>query len=510
MNKRLLAAVSAALIFSAQGLSAAADWYGYDDNGYTDYGYDDGYGYDNNYGYDDNNYYADDDQGGYFGDTSTSSVNDDIPVVDPLKDAPVVVKLVPTKIVDKKFSAELYLDTNTDISSVDLTITYDSNTLKLNKSKVNKKIGGSIAAAETQPGTIQFQYISDGTASMAEESSEESSSEDENSSDSSGVDVAGVKPSFLTLDMEVVDVTERSSVLYITVNSLKDTSNTELTYRSDGTIIQIEGAVPFDPASDESMYTELRVAKSDSKIPYESLGFTNVKQITFADTTVAEAADNGINTLSFGLTNMTVEFNDGTFKYYRLVVSDSVPVVQTQAPVQEQQPQVSEQAVSPDGGIVKTETKSSSRMKYLIIYILVIIGIIAIFAEYFAFFGNPYKKFFAVLKKRKSEKAALAAAMQEDEMNFEQESEQSSEEVINDDTEYGDETDNNEDIPYDEPVEQSAETESYEYENSYDSEESDEDTQPEEYEYNSDTNSIDGTFFNDEEIDDTENTTDEN
>ena len=200
-------------------------------------------------------------------------------------------------------------------------------------------------------------------------------------------------------------------------------SMTEVTYRADGTIIQIEGAVPVDAAADESMYTELRVARSDSKILFDSIGLQNVKQATLSDATIATADEKGLTTLADGLTNMTVEFNDGSVKYYRLVVTETAPVVTTQAAESaapsEVQPAAAEtEAVAvADGEIVKTQTKSNEKIKYLIIYIAVILGIIAIFAEFFFFFGNPYKRAFALMSKRKSEKDAMQEALYGDDDN---------------------------------------------------------------------------------------------
>ncbi len=439
MKTRLLAAVSACLLLSAQALTVSAD-YGWDD-GYTDYGYTD-YGtgdYDTwddgtaDYGYTDQTASADDDTGYYTStDSDSSSASDDVPLVDPFKDAPFTVKLTPTKIADKKFSAELFIDGNTDVSAADLTITYDSKVLKLNKTTISKKVKGTLAAAETSPGTVQLQYTSDGGTQTYDESSETDSTDS----------AAETKPGYLVLDFEIIDTTERSTVLYITVNSLRDMSMTEVTYRADGTIIQIEGAVPVDAAADESMYTELRVARSDSKILFDSIGLQNVKKATLSDATIATADEKGLTTLADGLTNMTVEFNDGSVKYYRLVVTETAPVVTTQAAESaapsEVQPAAAEtEAVAvADGEIVKTQTKSNEKVKYLIIYIAVILGIIAIFAEFFFFFGNPYKRAFALMSKRKSEKDAMQEALYGDDDTYPNDENNSAD---GEDTEYPDE-----------------------------------------------------------------------
>ncbi|SDA24263.1 hypothetical protein SAMN02910447_02478 [Ruminococcus sp. YE71] len=485
MKNRLLAVFSACLLVSAQAVSASADWndYGYTDYDYTEYDYND-YGTADN-GYSDNGNWdynsitidqnTDDDTGYYTGTESadSSSQDDDVPLVDPFKDAPVTVKLLPTKIVDKKFSAELFIDANTDITAADLTISYDSKVLKLNKSTISKEVKGTLAAAETAPGTIQLQYTSDGSSQSNNDSSEESTDSDSSSK------AEEKKPSYLTLDFEITDVTERSTVLYITVNSLRDLSSTEVTYRADGTIIQIEGAVPVDASADESMYSELRVARSDSLIAYDSIGLTNVKQVTVSDTNVATADEKGLKTLADGLTNMTVEFTDGTVKYYRLVVSETAPVITTQAADGNAQPVISNGQVVSDpaaadngaGGITKTETKSSAKVKYFIIYIVALLGIIAIFAEFFFFFGNPYKKAFAVMRKRKSEREAMQEALYGEENGFfpEEQPEENSEE-------YYDETQPEE---YEGEPQEYSDSEYPEDEDNYD--EQYEDEQPEEY-----------------------------
>ncbi len=462
MKKKLMAVFSACLLIAAQALTVSADWNDWN-TGYNDY-------YDNttNYEYNDNtwdNTWTDtttdssytgqlsdnEDDIGYYtdsdSDSGSSSQNDDVPIADPFKDAPVTVKLLPTKIVDKKFTAELYIDGNTDITAADLTITYDSKVLKLNKTTINKKIKGTLAAAETAPGTVQLQYTSDGGSQESYDDSSETTDSD------SSPQAEENKPGYITLDFEIIDATERSTVLYISVNSLRDLSATEVTYRADGTIIQIEGAVPVDAAADESMYSELRVAKSDSLVLFESIGLTNVKQVTFSDTKIATAEEKGIRTLEDGLTNMTVEFADGSIKYYRLVVSETAPVVTTTAAEGEQPVVTESQTAQPavaepenTGEIIKTETKSDEKVKYMIIYVLVLVAVIAIFAEFFYFFGNPYKRAFAVMSQRKSEKQAMQEALYGEENGFYPEEQEPDEDSYEDD--YTDSYDGSEEAPY--------------------------------------------------------------
>ncbi len=377
MKRKALAAVGAALVFAVSGTAAYAD-YGYDggdygyDNGYT---YDDGYSYD--YGYDDT--WTDqtyDDGTGYYDDgtgysdavTELESGTDSV-LTEADLNKPAVITLVPSKIKNESFTADLKIESNHKITAADLTVNYDSNVVKLVNNRINTEAGGDAAAAETQPGTLQYQMTN-----------------------AAGSDW---KESYLTLKFQITELTERSTVLYIAVNSLTDEENNELTYRADGTIIQIEGAVEIDPSADESMYTELRVAKSDSPIAFESIGLTDVKSAAFTDKSVADLTEGGFATLKIGITNLTIEHNDGSLAYYRLVVADPADLT---APAEETAP-AETVATTQETGIVKTETgHSPKKIMYILIYVVVLIAVIAVIVEFFIYYGNPYKKTADILK----------------------------------------------------------------------------------------------------------------
>lgn len=365
MRKKLFAAfASAALVFS-QAATVYADYgydygYGYDDYGNYDYGYDT-YGYDT-YGYDDgtsaDNY---NDGTGY----TYSAADDGTSSADPTKDQPATVVLEPGKIEDKKFSAKLKINSNSAITAADITVSYDPEVFKVVSSKVNEEAGGEAVATELSAGTFQYIY----TNALGSEWEEE----------------------YLTVDFEIVDPTERSSALYITVNSLLNTSQHEITATADGTVIQIEGAVPVDASADESMYSELRVAKIDRPISYDSLGLKEVKAVTFEDGSLATADENGITTLAEGITNMTVEFNDGTFKYYRLVISAQKEAEQaaaeTASAADEEQPAQTESA---EGAITKTQTGNAGGVMKIIIFVVIVLAVAAIVIEYIMIVKKPF------------------------------------------------------------------------------------------------------------------------
>lgn len=404
MKKRLLAAAAALLLLASQSVCAAADW-GYDN-------------YDYNYGYEDYNYYGDQgwtdntwtdntwtdntgtDDGtqtdeGTVTDVTPDSSSESDSKPDTSNNVPVNVVLAQSAIQNKLFTVDVKLDTKSKITGIDLTILYDPNVLKLTGSVVNKKAAskqGKGVAAETETGTIQYQF------------------NDPNGSE--------WKESFLTLSFEVVDPLEKSSAIYTKVNSILDEYATPLSYRADGTIVQIAGAVEYDAKDDESMYTELRVAKSDTPLTLDSLGFQNVASVQIDDKKLASTDNKSITTLGIGLTNMSVEFTDGTKKYYRLVVAESAPKAvvpitgNTEVPEADKAvtevgsisaaPEAAEEQAKPaDTGLTKTETRNKSKVKYLIIYILVLVALIAVIVEFFVFYGNPYAKTAAILRQRK-------------------------------------------------------------------------------------------------------------
>ncbi|MCD7741259.1 MAG: hypothetical protein LUI06_03540 [Ruminococcus sp.] len=272
------------------------------------------------------------------------------------------------KIEDNRFTAQLLITSPNLVTAADLTINYDDEVLDLLSQQVNESAGGTAVAAETEDGVLQYQYANAYGSDWEE--------------------------SYLTMEFEIIDTSERSSVIYISVNSLLDDSQNELTYRSDGSIVQIAGAVEVDAAGDASMYTELKVTKSETAYLFESLGIYDAASVTIEDGEYATADETSITTLSSGITNVMVEFNDGTVGYYRLVISE--PETQSEEYVE------AAVTIDEDGDITKTESNSSQRKKYLIIYLLVIAAVIAIIIEFFYFFGNPYAKTARLLKERRS------------------------------------------------------------------------------------------------------------
>lgn len=374
MKRKLLAAASAAIIFAMHATAVSAE-------------YDYGYGYNYDYGYSDNTYgdtYTDDTDITYdyqtmYNDSAAAADNnlygEDTSSADPTENQPVSVTLTPGKIQDKKFTVQLKIDAKKLITAADITITYDKSVLKVNSNTINEAAGGTAAGSVMEDGIFQYVYANPLGSEFKEH--------------------------YLTLDMEVVDPTVRSSVLYITVNSMLDEENHEMTCVADGAIIQIEGAVPVDAGSDESMFTELRVAKSYNAISYESMGLKNVKSVTLEDGELATADDKGITTLADGITNMTVAYEDGTFEYFRLVISS--PKVDADsfdeaAPV----------AAAPTN-IVKTETRNNLKIKQLLIFVIAVIGIIMLMLEFLFIVVRPGRAFAAVraAKPKKEKKNAF-------------------------------------------------------------------------------------------------------
>ena len=407
MKKRIFAAAAALLMLASQSVCAAADW-GYDDtaqygdqtwtdNTWTDNTWTDNTWTDNTWT--DNtwtdNTWTDETQTGDESGSDSSSTDDSH--ADSANNIPVNVILEQSPIVDKKFTLDLKFSTQSKVTGADLTVLYDPAVLKMTGAVANKKAAkkpGKGVAAETEPGVIQYQF-----------------------NDPEGSEW---KESFLTMSFEVVDALQKSSAIYIKVNSILDEYSTLLSYRADGTIVQIAGAVEYDAKDDESMYTELRVAKSDKPVSLESLGFQNVASVQFEDKKLASSDNKSITTLGYGLTNMTVEFTDGSKKYFRLVVSQAAPAdVTTAAGVVGSPDQAAPSAQTASGtdaadkaavqpeaseqpeGLTKTETHNKSKVKYLVIYILVLVALIAIIVEFFVFYGNPYAKTAAILRKRK-------------------------------------------------------------------------------------------------------------
>ncbi|MCD8095354.1 MAG: hypothetical protein LUE12_04420 [Ruminococcus sp.] len=287
---------------------------------------------------------------------------------------PIEIKIDAGEIEDKIFNAELNITTETEIASADFTIIYDSDVLTLLSSEAAEIDYAAAAAAETEDGKIQYQLLS-----------------------SSGV---SLEEPYMSMQFQVLDTNEKTTVIYVTINSLQDVNSNELTYRSDGTIVNIESAAAVDASADESMYSEIKILKSDEPISYESLGFSGVTSVTFENEDLATADDEGITALSSGITNMTVEFEDETYAYYRLVISEPNNEASEEA---ESSVLSADEVILESNDITKTETKSSQNVKKLIIYLLVIAAVAAIIVEYFMIVDNPYAKAFAFLKIRRQQ-----------------------------------------------------------------------------------------------------------
>lgn len=398
MKKRLLTAAACLCLLAAGSVYASADYtdaYADDQTGnYTDYGYGTNYGYDTDYGYDTNTGTYDD-PSAYPQDTYdpyglyTSSA-------DPTSNRPAVLKLDATPITDNKFSAQLKIDCRSLIVSADITITYDPKVVKLLKvtpaqdtedTSAAAGTTAAAAAAEIESGIIKFSY-----------------------SNPAGSDS---KDEYLTLDFEVIDLTERTTALYMNVNSLTDNTNTELTATADGTIIQIKGAVEVDASADESMYPEISLPLTAQPITLEALGLADAKTVSFADNTVAEINGSDISTLSEGITNMTVEMSNGKFRYYRLVVTEKNSS-QT-APAAPPAAEVATQPSEPQ--ITLTETNNSKKIKYIVIYFAVIIAVAAVFIEFFVICGNPYAQTAAILRQRRETARRIREYEENDDYN---------------------------------------------------------------------------------------------
>ncbi len=369
MKKRLLAVCLSVLLSAANAVYASAD-YDYNYDGYTDYSYD--YNADDTYA--DYGYYDDTQQYGYAGyDTSSEEASS----IDPTENYPTQVRLDATPIVDNAFSAQLKIDSRSLVTSADLTITYDAKTLKLTKSSTGVTPEGvTSAAAETEPGVIQFQYA--------------------NPAGSDG------KSAYLTLDFEVTDLSERTTLLYININSLMDNTNTEMTATSDGTIIRIMDSVEVDPSADESMYSELKLPLIGSPITFEQLGLTDVASISIEDQDIASADSASITPLTPGLTNMVISYNSGAKKYFRLVVSD--PYANKSAA--ENNSSAAQPSVSAVPQITVKETDNSLKIRNIVIYFLVLAAIAAIFIEFFVIVGNPYAKTAEAIRRKRAREEA--------------------------------------------------------------------------------------------------------
>jgi hypothetical protein len=405
MKIKPIAATAAALLFASQAFLVFADDYNYGYGGYdynygygystdtdttTDYSYDYndyGYGYGYGYSYDDST--ADTDSSGdtyAYGTYDSSSTDSE-------QTTPSEITLEIGEIKDLKFTAKLKIESTSPITAADITISYDPEVIKINSGTINENAGGTAAGSVISDGTYQYVYANSGGSEFEDE--------------------------YLTLNAEIIDTTVRSSVMYLTVNSLLDMSAKEIGCVSDGSIINIGTAVPTDVSTDESMYSELHVTYSEDVVDYETLGLSDVSTVTLEDGELATADDSGITTLSDGITNMTVEFSDGTFQYYRLVIS--MPETDSETSVDSvdsaEQTAADTSAVSTSKKSDKTDKsaktaktdkskKSDSKsngVKKAIIIVAAVAALAAIVVEYFVIVGNPFESVLQALEKYKSE-----------------------------------------------------------------------------------------------------------
>lgn len=274
---------------------------------------------------------------------------------------PAVVSLEAGDITSDSFSVRLLINSGSAVTSADISVLYDEETVALESDSVNEEIGGTAEVSKEEAGIYRYKYENPYSRITEEE--------------------------YFTLEFSKSDSSSRSTVLYIEVNSLED-SGGALSYTADGTVVGFEIS-DSESKTDESLYSELKIDISAGKVSLTSLGIENVQSVELDNADIASADNETIAPLSEGITNMTVTYNDENTEYYRLVVYASQTSEEESQETAE--PLSSEYSIN-EVQLEESDVGFSKRSAEIVIYIVVLLALAAIAAEYCMIVGNPYAK----------------------------------------------------------------------------------------------------------------------
>ena len=285
-------------------------------------------------------------------------------VPQPTTDA-ATVELKVGKVKNGKFVAKIKIKSDYPVANLSATVEYDSSLIKLVKADHNSDAGG-MATDKNSSGKYVYNYINN-----------------------YGSNYEGT---YDTLNFELVDKSMVSTVLYLTVNSLDDTSLNPIGYTAENAIVKNNEVDSNGFSLNSNDYTKINIQMNGDPVSLESLGIKNVKDCTIENGEILIYENGNFKTLSTGSTKVMVTFKDGTTGYYIVTIS---------------QPDDSSQAVTT---VVTTTNKSNDTpnngisIKDILIRFVVAAGVIVVFVEYFV-----------ILKSKKKNKP------QEEENNLEEE-----------------------------------------------------------------------------------------
>ncbi|MBQ7070040.1 MAG: hypothetical protein IJM87_02000, partial [Ruminococcus sp.] len=259
--------------------------------------------------------------------------------------SPANIKLTLSEVKDKKFTAEIIVDSPKKIANAQFSIEYDQALIKYEGCEHNDEAGG-MAVENSFDGKFVYNYVNpEGTA------------------------FAGT---FCTVTFSIIDDSLSSSVLYLTANDLSDENGVAIACQSENAILRYQ-AEETSAAEDDSIYREVKLLLSKSPYtPKDLIADGDITAVNIETGSILEYKDGKFYAYAEGQTKVTIEYADGSVA--KLLVKIENDGVTTTA-----QTTTTAAATSK-----KDDSESSSSvMMFIIIGIVVVLGIAAVIFEYF-------------------------------------------------------------------------------------------------------------------------------
>ena len=259
--------------------------------------------------------------------------------------SPANIKLTLSEVKDRKFTAEIIVDSPKKIANAQFSIEYDQALIKYEGCEHNDEAGG-MAVENSFDGKFVYNYVNpEGTA------------------------FAGT---FCTVTFSIIDDALSSSVLYLTANDLSDENGVAIACQSENAILRYQ-AEESSAAEDDSIYREVKLLLSKSPYtPKDLIADGDITVVNIETGSILEYKDGKFYAYAEGQTKVTIEYADGSVA--KLLVKIENDGVTTTA----QTTTTTASAAKKDDG-----ESSSSVMMFIIIGIVVVLGIAAVIFEYF-------------------------------------------------------------------------------------------------------------------------------
>ncbi len=223
--------------------------------------------------------------------TTSGIITYDTPTLSPTK-----VELEVGEVTDSQFEVQLNISPETTISGAEIYVQYDNDLIECVASEINEYDIGGIAVDGITDGQYTFTYMN-----------------------TIGTDYSGT---YSTLTFKIKDNTMTSTVIYVVVNSLEDTNLLSVSNVIKNGIVNNREAVPAEAEINPDDYIKITVEKSDEAVSLESLGITDIKDVTVSDGQLAIVEDGMLTTLATGETDLIVTHSDDSKSYYTLVITE--------------------------------------------------------------------------------------------------------------------------------------------------------------------------------------------